>query len=189
MFRLAGAAFAVVLVALVALALRPADEPEARDPRIRLSDTQVTLHPRADPEARWTFAAPLATFDPESGDTVLDEVEDGARHVGEEVDFTLRAGRLVIDRSDDLRTDEMFVRLVEDELDVSMDGQGERQVLVDQSDGRFEVPNIELSGEDFGRSRYENMRVDFDFTDFEAGGPDTIGYSELLLEERTEDDP
>lgn len=189
MLRLAGAAFALVLITLLALALRPGGEPELPDPHIRLHDAQATLHPRSDSEARWTFASPEATFDPDSGDTVLTRVQDGARRVGDEVDFTLRSERLVIDRNDDIRARDMFVHLVEDELDVTMDGTEERQVLVDQSAGRFEVPHIEIRGDDFGTSTYENMRVDFDFTDFEAGGPDTIGYSELLIEERSEDAP
>lgn len=189
MLRLAGAAFAVVMVTLLALALRPGGEPELPDARIRLGDAQVTLHPRSDPEAHWGFEAPRASFDPDSGETVLTSVEDGERRVGDEVDFTLRSDRLVIDRNDDIRAEEMSVHLVEDDLDVAMQGTPERQVLVDQDAGRFEVPHIELSGEDFGRATYENMRVDFDFTDFQAGGPDTIGYSEFLLEERSEDAP
>lgn len=176
-------AFGLVVIALVVLATRPGEErAEVRD-EIVLRGAEVRLYPDADPEATWRFAAPQVTYDPGTRETVLERIEDGERRVGDEVDFTLVSERLVIGRDDDLRSRRMDVHLVEDDLDVEMVGSDERLVLVDQREGRFEVPDIRIFGEDFGESRYQDMRVSFDFTDFQAGGPGTVGYSEFEIEE------
>lgn len=184
MTRWALLALGVVLAVLVYLALQPpGDAPTVLD-EIRLDEARVRLFPSGDPEATWRFDASEVSYHPGERETTLIDVHEGERRVGDEVDFTLRSERLVIGADDDLRTERMEVRLVEDELDVEMEGREDRQVLVDQQAGVFEVPWIRLFGEDFGESRYENMRVNFDFTDFQAGGPGTIGYSEFEIEER-----
>ncbi|MDZ7799186.1 MAG: hypothetical protein U5K81_00140 [Trueperaceae bacterium] len=184
MIRWALALLGVVLAALTFLALQPRAEPPTVREEITLQDAQVRLFPSGDPDATWRFDATRVAYHPTERETTLHDIVDGQRRVGDEVDFTLRAERLVIGPNDDLRTNRMDVRLIEDELNVEMEGREERQVLVDQQAGVFEVPRIYLYGEDFGESRYENMRVSFDFTDFEAGGPGTVGYSELQIEER-----
>jgi len=177
-------AFLAVVATLVLLSVGPRRvNVEVRDV-IALQDASVTLFPASDPEAVWGFDAPDVTYDPAMGETTLVQIRDGERRVGSAVDFTLRSEELVIDRNDDLRGERMDVYLVEDELDVEMQGVEGRQVVVDHGDGVFEVPRIRIYGEDFGESRYEEMRVSFDFTRFEAGGPDTIGYSEFQLSER-----
>jgi len=177
-------AFLAVVATLALLSVGPRRvNVEVRDV-IALQDATVTLFPASDPEAVWGFDAPDVTYDPAMGETTLVQIRDGERRVGSAVDFTLRSEELVIDRNDDLRGERMDVYLVEDELDVEMQGVEGRQVVVDHGDGVFEVPRIRIYGEDFGESRYEEMRVSFDFTRFEAGGPDTIGYSEFQLSER-----
>ena len=177
-------AFLAVVATLALLSVGPRRvNVEVRDV-IALQDASVTLFPASDPEAVWGFDAPDVTYDPAMGETTLVQIRDGERRVGSAVDFTLRSDELVIDRNDDLRGERMDVYLVEDELDVEMQGVEGRQVVVDHGDGVFEVPRIRIYGEDFGESRYEEMRVSFDFTRFEAGGPDTIGYSEFQLSER-----
>lgn len=184
MTKWASLTLGIVLLALLALALGPrAERADVRD-EILLADAVVRLFPASDPEAVWRFEAPAVSYDPGTRETTLERIEEGDRRVDGEVDFTLASQRLVIGRDDDLRSERMDVHLVEDDLDVEMEGAGDRQVRVDQADGRFEVPRIRIFGEDFGESRYEEMSVSFDFTDFEAGGPDTIGYSEFELEER-----
>lgn len=189
MIKWASLALGLVLLALLALALGPrAERAEVRD-EILLSDAVVRLYPASDPEATWRFEAPVVSYDPGTGETTLERIEDGERRVGGEVDFTLTSRRLVIGRDDDLRSRRMDVHLVEDDLDVEMEGAGDRLVRVDQAAGRFEVPRIRIFGEDFGESRYQDMRVSFDFTDFQAGGPGTVGYSEFELDERADDGP
>jgi hypothetical protein len=187
MTRLVVIALAVVLVSLAALSLAP--RPERPDPveTIDLEAAEVRLFPASDPDAAWRFSAPSASYDPGLLETTLRSIEDGERRVGDEVDFTLAAERLVIGRDDDLRSARMDVHLIADDLDVEMEGEGDRLVRVNQDAGRFEVPNMRIFGDDFGESRYEEMSISFDFTDFQAGGPDTIGYSEFQLDERDED--
>lgn len=172
-----------VVAVLAALSLAP--RPERIEPveTIELTATEVRLFPSSDPDAIWRFSAPTASYDPARRETTLRGIEDGERRVGDEVDFTLAADELVIGRDDDLRSDRMDVHLVADDLDVEMRGERGRLVEVDQEAGRFEVPRMRLYGEDFGESRYEEMSVSFDFTQFEAGGPDTIGYSEFEIDE------
>lgn len=184
MSKWAVVAFGIVVVVLVVLAIQPREDRGDVVEEIRLGEAEVRLYPAGDPDAHWRFAADEVAYDPGSRETTLLTIRDGERRVHDVLDFTLRADRLVIGRNDDLRAARMDVHLVEDELDVEMEGSGDRLVLVDQEAGRFEVPRIHIFGEDFGESRYENMRVSFDFTDFESGGAGTIGYSEFQLEER-----
>lgn len=176
-------ALLVVIALLVALSLAP--RPERVEPveTIELEATEVRLFPASDPDAVWSFSAPFAEYDPGRRETTLRSIEDGERRVGDEIDFTLVANELVIGRDDDLRSDRLDVHLVADDLDVEMLGASGRLVEVDQEAGRFDVPRLRIFGEDFGESRYEEMSVSFDFTDFEAGGPDTIGYSEFEIDE------
>src|SRR5690606_36148811 len=116
-------------------------------------------------------------FDPDTSVTELLNVEDGARTVAGEIDFTLRAERLIIDRRDDLVTSRLDAHLVADSWDVVMEAREGRDVLVRQDQGRFEVPHVEITGEGIGQSVYQDMTISFDFTDFQAGGPGTIGTS------------
>lgn len=184
MTKWASLALGAVLLILLALALGPrAERPEVRED-IVLDGAVVRLFPASDPDAVWRFEAPVASYDPAARETTLNRIEDGERRVDDEVDFTLGSDRLVIGRDDDLRSARMDVHLVADDLDVEMEGVEGRQVRVDQEAGRFEVPRIRIFGEGFGESRYQEMSVSFDFTDFDAGGPDTIGYSEFELDER-----
>jgi len=183
--RWAVVGFAAVVALLLALALAPQEAVVEVGDEVRLSGVTVALYPAADPDARWRFEAPDVTYDPGSRETTLRRIEDGARRVGSRTDFTLTSDEMTIQRDDDLRGERMDVHLIEDDLDVAMRGADRRQVVVDHAEGVFEVPRIRIFGEDFGESRYEEMRVTFDFTSFEAGGPDTIGYSELELEERS----
>lgn len=184
MSRWAVPAFVVVVLILVLLAVQPREERGEVVEEIRLDAAEVRLYPAGDPEAHWRFEAAEVVYDSGTGETTLLEIRDGERRVGDVLDFTLAAQRLVIGNDDDLRAPRMDVHLVEDELDVEMEGADDRLVLVDQDEGRFEVPRIHIFGDDFGESRYENMRVSFDFTSFESGGAGTIGYSELQLGER-----
>ena len=186
MMRWAPWVLVAVVVALIAVAVAPRPERGDVTEVIDLTGARVTLYPAADPEAVWHFAAPRARYDTVFRDTTLWEVQDGERRVGGVVDFTLASEQIVIDRNDDLRTDRLFVHLVEDDLDVTMTGSEQRQVFVDQADARFEVPFIDITGEGFGESRYQDMRVSFDFTDFQAGGPGTVGISTFDLADREE---
>ena len=184
MTRAALLTLVAVVLGLFALTLLPDRRPAVPDSTIALTGATVVLMPEADPEAVWTFSAPTARFDPDRDTTELFGVEDGARTVGDVVDFTLSAERLVIDRRDDLVAERIDAHLVADGWDVLMEGRDQRNVLVRQDVGRFEVPHVEITGEGIGRSVYQDMRISFDFTDFQAGGPGTVGTSAFVADVR-----
>jgi len=174
----------VVILGLYGLSLLPDRRPELPDATIDLHNARVVLLPEADPAAVWTFSAPLARFDPNRDTTTLIGVEDGMRTVDGVVDFTLRSELLLIDRRDDLIAERIDAYLIADGWDVLMEGRGGRQVLVRQETGRFEVPHVEMTGEGIGNSVYQDMRISFDFTDFQAGGPGTVGTSAFVADAR-----
>jgi len=182
MLRLALIPFAVVVAALVALALLPSRTTVVPGGAVELEDVEVTLYPRTDPDAVWYFAAPRVEYEPNVQEATLFAIEDGRRTVDGETDFTLSSDQVTIDRSDNLRGEAMHAFLVDDELDLRMEAKGSRQVLIDQRAGRFEVPRATMSGPDLGESVFEDMRISFDFTDFEAGGPGTVWYAQFVVD-------
>ena len=184
--RLALIGLVLFVALLVALALQDASRPEVPGAAIVLRDTTVTLYPKEDPEAVWYFSAPVVEYLPERQESTLYELSDGRRTIDGETDFTLDSDMLTIDSDDNIRGDAMHAHLVEDEIDLQMEAKGDRLVLVDQRRARFEVPRATMSGPDLGESVFEDMRISFDFTDFEAGGPGTVGYSEFIV--RSSDD-
>src|SRR5690606_35711768 len=184
--RLALIGLVAFVALLVALALQDAAQVEVPDAAIVLSDTTVSLYPREDPEAVWYFSAPRVEYLPERQETTLFDLSDGRRTVDGETDFTLDSDLVTIDSTDNIRGAEMHAHLVEDEIDLEMESKGDRQVLIDQRRARFEVPRATMSGPDLGESVFEDMRISFDFTQFEAGGPGTVGYAEFIV--RSSDD-
>ena len=181
MFRWALVSLVIVLATLVVLALLPDRRAEPPDASIRLFDAHLTLYPEADPDAVWTFAVPLASYDPMTEATTLFDLRDGARSAGGEVDFTLEGEEVVIDRNDDLRGDHLRAVLQADGLELDMEARAGRQVVIDQRAGRFEVPRASITGDGLD-GVYEDMRIAFDFTEFEAGGPGTVGYATFEAE-------
>lgn len=170
----------IVLVALVGvlavLTLVPDRRPELPDTTIALYDVRLTLFPEADPAAVWTFESPEARFDPAADATTLSDLRDGRRIVGGETDFTLEGEQVTIDRADDLIGERLRAHLIRDGWILDMSARGDRLVRIAQREGRFEVPRAEIRGEGL-EGVYEDMRISFDFTEFEAGGPGTVGYA------------
>jgi len=170
----------VVIAALAVVALLPQRERQLPSSMLSLSTTHVTLYPQADPRAVWTFAAPEVEYDPDRRETTLLDLSDGRRVVDGSTDFTLTSDRIVIDNQDNLRGDHIRAHLIREDADLDMVAKGGREVLIDQRRGRFEVPRVTLSSAE-GSSVFEDMRISFDLTEFEAGGPGTVGYSEFKV--------
>ena len=110
MLRLALIPFALVVAALVLLAVLPGRENVVPGGAVELEDVVVTLYPRTDPDAVWYFATPHAEYVPSTQEATLHSVEDGRRTVAGETDFTLHSSQVTIDRSENLRGDEMVPR-------------------------------------------------------------------------------
>ena len=186
MLKLALIALGAVTALLLALALWPQGERRVPESRIQLSDTAVTLYPRADPAAVWRFDAPEVAYDPESRETTLYRITDGARLEDGETDFTLHSEEITIDSEDNLRGDALTARLAAEETDLAMSAKFGRQVFINQAAGHFEIPHLELS-DAYGDGTYENMRISFDLQEFSAGGPGTVGYSAFEIGERDDE--
>ena len=181
MLRYALLGMTLVLGLLAFLALQPRDVAVVPDAVIVLHSTNVTLYPQADPDAVWLFSAPTVEYVPETQESTLLGIDDGRRTVGGETDFTLASDRVTIDRNDNIRGSAMHAHLVEDEIDLYMEERDGRLVLIDQRAGSFEVPRATMTGPDLGDSVFEDMKISFDFTEFESGGPGTVGYSEFIV--------
>lgn len=182
MTRLALVVFIAVIGALIVFSLLPQKEREVPEGTVLLHDTTVTLYPQADPEAVWYFASDFVAYDPRTRETTLSELQRGERVVGDEIDFTLEANELVIDRREDIRSAQVTAYIIADDLTVAMSEKDERLVLIDQREGLFHIPRATLAGGSLGESVFEDMRASFDFMDFTAGGPGTVGYAEFILD-------
>lgn len=183
MFRLALIGLALVVGLLVLLSLTPERVRPIPESTISLSGADVILYPEADPDAVWTFASPTVTYDPDSRRTTLRDVNDGARTENGELDFTVASDELVIDRNDNLSGERIVAFLVESEDCLVMTSVDGVPVIIDQDEGRFEVPDMRITGPTWGDgTRYPRVRASFDLTTFEAGGAGTRVVTELLTE-------
>jgi hypothetical protein len=177
------------MAVLIGVALLPEQARRIPDSTIQLQNAQVTLYPRADPEAIWHFSAPSVAYAPDTRETTLRNIEDGERVLGGKTDFTLRSEAVTIDADDNLRGERILVHLLDADWDLDMQAKDERLALIDQGSGRFEVPLLLYSGQGIEESRDENVRVTFDLKNFEAGGPDTIGYSSFIATSDEKEEP
>lgn len=176
MLRFAILAFSIFIVVLTVLSLIPEKEELNPDTTIELKKTRLTLYPQADAEAVWEFEVADVSYRPESREAELKRVDNGSRSVNEEIDFTIKSDQLVIDSTDNIRGDSLFIHLVEADWDLEMFAQDGRQVLIDQNQGRFEAPTMHtLDGND--KSVASNVTMNFDLTNYSDGGPNTIGYT------------
>jgi hypothetical protein len=180
--RYAFIALAFVLVLLVILSLLPQNRAVIPDSTIDLQNAKVVLYPQQDQDAVWRFSSPTVEYNPDSRDTTLFNVQDGERVENGKTDFTLESPEVTISNDDNLRGDKIIVKLLEEETTLDMQSKGDRQVLINQSTGQFEIPKVNLSGDI--RGEYENMFISFDLQQFNAGGPGTVGYSEFDLADR-----
>ncbi len=179
--------FGAILLLLVALSLRPDDLAELPDANVRLLDATVALYPRADPEAIWHFASPEVDYSPDAGTSVLRDLSDGRRVVDGETDFTLHAAELLIDADDNLQGDRVLAHLVRTDECLSMLAANGSPVLIDQSQGRFEVPLLHIDGPAWGSdNQWQRVSASFDLEDFTAGGPGTVTVNEFLAGEGPE---
>lgn len=191
MLRLVFVLLAAVVALLVGLSLLPRAERDVPDASLRMEGADVTLYPQADPAAEWSFRAPEVVYDPERRETTLFDLQDGARHEDGELDFALRADRMVIDGAENLRSGYLRVRLVDSGDCLVMDdgargggptgGDGEA-VLIDQREGTFHAPTMRIQGTDWGDTRFPNVVASFDLERFDAGGAGTDTVTEFYIE-------
>lgn len=180
MFRAALIAFVAAIVGLVVVAQLPEDRPEVPEQSIFLADASVALYPAADPGAVWTFDAPQVVYDPSRRETTLVDLRSGERWQDGEIDLQISANEITIDSQEDLRAQRMFALLTGSGECLTMLGGDREPVVVDQRQGRFLIPVLELEGEGFGgENRWERVRTSFDLEEFEAGGAGTTTVNEF----------
>lgn len=172
MFRLSLLALGVTVVLLVVLSLFPARTRPVPGGTIVLSGAQVTLYPQADPAAVWNFAAERVDYEPDTGETVLRDIGDAARTVGGEVDFTLASERITIDAQENLRGQRIEVYIPDADWTLDMRNKPGTPVLIDQQQGRFSAPFLDISGPNY-ESRAGEAGIDFDLKNFVSGGEGT----------------
>ena len=168
MLRLTAAVLFATVIGLLVVSLLPQRERALPGELIELEEANVTLYPEADPTAVWYFDADTVEYDPTLGETVLYTIDNARRTVEGETDFTLRSDELIIDTEDNLRGERMLVHLVEANWDLDMQGGDAGRVLIDQAAGKFEVPILDYTGDGLGQNHAENVRMNFDLTDYEA---------------------
>lgn len=165
-------ALGATVVLLVALSLLPQRERVVPGGTIELAGADVTLYPQADPEAVWHFAAERVDYRPDVGETVLRDIGDAERTVGGETDFTLASARLIIDAQENLRGQQVEVYIPDADWTLDMRGERGTPVRIDQQEGRFSAPFLDISGPDY-ESSAQDAGMDFDLTDFVSGGEGT----------------
>jgi hypothetical protein len=177
--RLALVGLAVVVTILVVLSLLPQRPRVIPEATIRLEQARVTLYPQADPEAIWFFGARDVAYEPNTRATTLFQIEEGERTVAGETDFTLVSDLVTIDQDDNLRSERMFVHLVEANWDLDMQSKNGRTVLIDQRNGKFEIPRLFYTGDGLENNLAETVRMNFDLTDYEADCDGAACYNEF----------
>ena len=171
----------VVVAVLLLVTQLPQHRRTTPGSTITLSSADVTLYPQADPHAVWAFKAPTVRFDPDLRETTLLDIQNGKREVAGKTDFTLASNKVVIGSNDNLRGDHIVAHLLSEDVTLDMVAKGGRQVLIDQQKGRFEVPHVTVTDPQDNTIVFEDMRIGFDFTTFQAGGPGTVGYGTFVV--------
>lgn len=182
MLRLALITFMVVIGLLIGLSFTPEKVKVFPNTFIKLEQARLTLYPSADPDATWNFKAREILYEPNSREATLFNLTDGQRIINEKVDFTLHSEEVTIDKFDNLWGDSIYVHLNNANWDLDMHSNKGKQALINQNFGKFEIPLLLYRGDGISESRDENVRMNFDLTDFEAGGPDTVGYNRFTDE-------
>ena len=94
------------------------------------------------------------------------------RTVGGETDFTLASEQITIDAQENLRGQRINVYIPDADWTLDMRGRNGNQVLIDQQQGRFTAPFLDISGPDIDSSA-EDAGMDFDLKNFVSGGEGT----------------
>lgn len=181
MLRLSIIALAAVVGLLMLVSLLPKKPRVIPDSTINLQNTTLTLYPQEDPEAVWFFNSPTVEYNPDSRETTLFNVQDGKRTVDNETDFTLESEKVTIGSDDNMYGDKIVVNLIEEETTLDMQSKDGRMVLINQAQGEFSIPQVDISGK--SRGTRQNMLISFDMRRVKSGGAGTIGYTEFDIGE------
>lgn len=187
MLRLSFIALITVFAILFIVSLLPKTQQKIPDEAIKLADVRLTLYPQEDPEAVWSFKSPAVEYKPESRETTLYNIKDAARRVNDEVDFRIESDKIIIASDDNIWGERIKAQIIGDKDDpdddffLNMEAKNGRQVLIDQRQGEFAIPYLQISSEG-SKQIYENVFTDFAIEEFRAGGEGTVGYASFEIE-------
>jgi len=177
-----------VFAILFVISLLPKTRPAIPDEAIKLSKVSLRLYPQEDPDAIWDFKSPTVEYKPESRETVLYDIKDAARRLDDRVDFTIESDKIIIASDDNIWGERIIAHIIgnpndpDDDYFLEMEAKNGRQVLINQRQGEFEIPHLQMTS--LGSEQiYENVFTDFAIEEFRAGGAGTVGYASFEIED------
>lgn len=150
---------AILLLALAAasyyFANLPVSEPPPRERGVLLEGVKLRLYPKSDPNAEWVFYAGRIENNPSRHISKASDLREGARYVNGELDLTLSAPEVTIDRNDDLTLPYASIEIPRECYNIRLGDEGQPPVRIRQNKGFFAPtfylrgPGISIKGENF----------------------------------------
>lgn len=187
MLRLSFIVLICVFAILFVISLLPKSRQVIPDEAIKLAQVSLRLYPQEDPNAIWDFKSPTVEYKPEGQETVLYDIKDAARRVNDKIDFTIESDKIIIASDDNIWGEKIKAQIIGDPNDpdddyfLEMEAKNDRQVLINQRQGEFEIPHLQMTSEG-SEQIYENVFTDFAIEEFRAGGVDTVGYASFEID-------
>jgi len=139
----------VMLLAIAAVsyyfAHLPVRQAPAREKGVVLENVALRLYPKKDPRAEWVFYAGRIENNPAQQSSVATDLTEGARYVDGELDLTLEAPEVTIDRHDNLTLPYARIEIPKECYEIQLGGEGEAPVRIRQDQG-FYAPTFTLKG-------------------------------------------
>lgn len=156
--------YALALLLLIAassyyFAHLPVHEPPKREKGVVLEGVTIRLYPKSDPDAEWIFHAGKIENNPARQTSKATDLSQGARYVGGDLDLTLEAPEVSIDRNDNLTLPYATIVIPKECYTIRLGGEGKAPVRILQDRG-FSAPTFTLEGPGIS-IRGEGFRSDF----------------------------
>ena len=159
MTRYAVALLLAIAAASYYFANLPVAAPPPRERGVVLEGVRLRLYPRSDPDAEWVFYAARIENNPARQTSRASGLREGTRYVDGELDLTLSAPEVTIDRNDDLTLPYAEITIPRECYEILLGGEGQPPVRIRQDQG-FYAPTFTLAGPGIA-IRGERFRSDF----------------------------
>jgi len=142
--------YALALLLLIAassyyFAHLPVRHPQKRERGVLLENVTIRLYPSSDPDAEWVFYADKIENNPARKTSRASGLSRGVRYVNGELDLTLEAPEVSIDRHDNLTLPYATIEIPKECYTIKLGGKGESPVRIVQDKG-FSAPTFALEG-------------------------------------------
>ncbi|GEM48101.1 hypothetical protein [Deinococcus cellulosilyticus] len=148
MLRYASWALLLLLVLGFVLALLPSPSVQAAQ-GVKLMEVSMKLYPQQDPDAVWEFHSKDIQYDPIEGKSVLNGTQTGKRMVKGELDMTVTAPGIEIDRTDNLHMKEAVLNIPKQCTTLKI----QKDVTIDQASGfsgkqvQYRAANMDMTAD------------------------------------------